>query len=97
MSRVLAAAAAALAASTLLVVGLNKDVSNATGEQEEVDIAVDPNTTSHIVGGSNDVTTVSLRVTSIFRPEDSTWKLVHRHADPIPITTPQPSESVIQN
>jgi ketosteroid isomerase-like protein len=47
------------------------------------------------VGGSNGVTTISLRVTSIFRPEDSTWKLVHRHADPI--TTPQPSESVIQN
>jgi ketosteroid isomerase-like protein len=46
------------------------------------------------VGGSKDSTPVTLRVTSIFRPEDGTWKIVHRHADPI--TTPQPAESVIQ-
>jgi ketosteroid isomerase-like protein len=37
---------------------------------------------------------VSLRVTSILRAEDGTWKIVHRHADPI--STPQPAESVIQ-
>jgi hypothetical protein len=35
-----------------------------------------------------------LRVTSIFGPEEGTWKVVHRRADPI--TTPQPAESVIQ-
>jgi ketosteroid isomerase-like protein len=46
------------------------------------------------VGGSDDLALISLRVTSVFRPEDDTWKLVHRHADPI--TTPQPPESVIQ-
>jgi ketosteroid isomerase-like protein len=46
------------------------------------------------VGGSEDITPVTLRVTSILRPEDGTWKIVHRHADPI--TTPQPAESVIQ-
>jgi ketosteroid isomerase-like protein len=46
------------------------------------------------VGGSDDLATIGLRVTSIFRPEDGTWKLVHRHADPI--TTPQPAESVLQ-
>ena len=46
------------------------------------------------VGGNDDLAAISLRVTSIFRPEDGTWKLVHRHADPI--TTPQPPESVIQ-
>jgi ketosteroid isomerase-like protein len=46
------------------------------------------------VGGSEDITPVTLRVTSIFRPEDGTWKILHRHADPI--TTPQPAESVIQ-
>jgi ketosteroid isomerase-like protein len=46
------------------------------------------------VGGREEMTPVALRVTSIFRPEDGTWKIVHRHADPI--TTPQPAESVIQ-
>jgi ketosteroid isomerase-like protein len=46
------------------------------------------------VGGSDDLAPISLRVTSVFRPEDGTWKLVHRHADPI--TTPRPPESVVQ-
>jgi ketosteroid isomerase-like protein len=46
------------------------------------------------VGAREEATQVTLRVTSIFRPEEGTWKLVHRHADPI--TTPQPAESVIQ-
>ncbi len=46
------------------------------------------------IGGSEDITPFALRVTMIFRPEDGTWKIVHRHADPI--TTPQPAESVIQ-
>jgi ketosteroid isomerase-like protein len=45
------------------------------------------------VGANNDFATVALRVTSMYRPEDGSWKLVHRHADPI--TTPQASESVI--
>src|ERR671910_231593 len=43
------------------------------------------------VGGGEDITPVPLRVTSIFRPEDGPWKIVHRHADPI--TTPQSAES----
>ena len=46
------------------------------------------------VGGRQDVAVSTLRVTMIFRPEDGTWKVVHRHADPI--TTAQPIESVIQ-
>jgi ketosteroid isomerase-like protein len=46
------------------------------------------------VGGRDDLTTFTLRVTMIFRPEDGTWRVVHRHADPI--TTPQPPEVVIQ-
>jgi len=40
------------------------------------------------VGGREDVASFGLRVTSVFRPENGTWKLVHRHADPI--TTPDP-------
>ncbi len=35
-----------------------------------------------------------LRVTSVFRPEDGAWKIVHRHADPI--TAPRAASSVIQ-
>jgi ketosteroid isomerase-like protein len=46
------------------------------------------------VGGGEDLSPIALRVTSIFRPEEGTWKVVHRHADPI--TTAQPAESVIQ-
>ena len=46
------------------------------------------------VGGSEDITPVALRVTSIFRREDGAWKLLHRHADPI--TTARPAESVVQ-
>jgi ketosteroid isomerase-like protein len=46
------------------------------------------------VEGRDDVTPIALRVTTIFRPEDGAWKVVHRHADPI--TTAQPAESVIQ-
>ncbi len=46
------------------------------------------------VGGREDITPFTLRATMIFRPEDGTWKIVHRHADPI--TTAQPAESVIQ-
>jgi len=46
------------------------------------------------VGGREDISPMALRVTSILRSEDGTWKVVHRHADPI--TTPQPAESIIQ-
>jgi ketosteroid isomerase-like protein len=46
------------------------------------------------VGGREDVASLALRVTTIFRPEDGTWKVVHRHADPI--TTAQPVESILQ-
>ena len=45
------------------------------------------------LGGREDVAPVALRTTSILRPEDGTWKVVHRHADPI--TTAQPAESLL--
>ncbi len=46
------------------------------------------------VGGSEEIAPVALRTTSILRPEDGTWKIVHRHADPI--TSARPAESVVQ-
>ncbi len=46
------------------------------------------------IGGSEDTVPVALRVTSIFRPEDGVWKIVHRHADPI--TSARPADSVVQ-
>jgi ketosteroid isomerase-like protein len=46
------------------------------------------------LGGMEDLAPSVLRVTMVFRPEEGTWKVVHRHADAI--TAPQPAESVIQ-
>jgi ketosteroid isomerase-like protein len=45
------------------------------------------------VGGGRELLPLALRVTSLFRLESGTWKLVHRHADPI--TAPRPAASVI--
>lgn len=44
------------------------------------------------IGGGSDLVPVALRVTSILRPEEGTWKLMHRHADAI--TTARQAESV---
>ena len=46
------------------------------------------------VNGREDIAPFALRVTMVFRPEGGTWKVVHRHADPI--TSPQPAEWVFQ-
>ena len=46
------------------------------------------------LGAREDITPFALRVTTVFRLEEGTWKVVHRHEDPI--TTAQPAESVIQ-
>ena len=45
-------------------------------------------------GGREDIASVTLRVTMIYRPEEGTWKVVHRHADPI--TSARPVESLLQ-
>ena len=37
---------------------------------------------------------VTLRVTTVFRPEDGDWRVVHRHADPI--SAVRPPESVVE-
>ena len=41
------------------------------------------------VAGRTETTEFVLRVTSTFRLEDDTWKLVHRHADPISTAHPE--------
>ena len=46
------------------------------------------------VGERKDIAPFDLRVTMILRPEEGTWKVVHRHADSI--TTAQPIESILQ-
>jgi ketosteroid isomerase-like protein len=46
------------------------------------------------VGGKDEIVAGALRVTSVLRPEEGGWRIVHRHADPI--TTTRPAESVIQ-
>jgi ketosteroid isomerase-like protein len=46
------------------------------------------------IGGSDQMTAVDLRVTSVLRPEEGTWKVLLRHADPI--TTQRPPTSVVR-
>jgi ketosteroid isomerase-like protein len=46
------------------------------------------------VAGADDITPVALRVTSIFGREDGSWRLLHRHADPI--TSARSGDSVVQ-
>ena len=46
------------------------------------------------VGGQPDVASVTLRVTTVVRPEEGGWRIVHRHADPI--TAPRGADSVVQ-
>lgn len=46
------------------------------------------------IDGRDEVTANPLRVTTIFLPEQGTWKIIHRHADPI--TSVRPWDSIIQ-
>ena len=45
-------------------------------------------------GASDDFTSYALRATVIFRPEDGTWRVVHRHADPLSSFQPTASYEV---
>jgi ketosteroid isomerase-like protein len=44
--------------------------------------------------GMDEARPVTLRCTTVFRPEGGTWKIVHRHADPI--SSARPAESVLE-
>lgn len=45
------------------------------------------------LGGAEELTPLSLRVTSLYRLEGDAWRLVHRHADPI--TTARGTDSLV--
>ena len=47
------------------------------------------------VGGSDELTPIAIRATTVFRLEDGTWKVTHRHGDPI--TPMRPAESVLRS
>jgi hypothetical protein len=46
------------------------------------------------IGGSDEIGSVSLRMTTIFRREDDAWRITHRHADPT--STPRTFESILE-
>jgi ketosteroid isomerase-like protein len=46
------------------------------------------------IAGPNELSSVALRTTSVFRPEEDGWKIMHRQADTV--TAARPPESVIQ-
>ncbi len=46
------------------------------------------------VGGRSDLDTIALRATTIFRPEEGVWKIIHRHADTT--VSNRPAEFLIQ-
>ena len=48
-----------------------------------------------LVRGREEMSSVALRVTTVVRREDTDWKVVHRHADPI--TSPRPVTSVLED
>ena len=47
------------------------------------------------VGSSNELTAIAIRATTVFRREDGTWKVTHRHGDTI--TSMRPAESLLQS
>jgi hypothetical protein len=47
------------------------------------------------VGGSDELTPIAIRATTVFRREDGNWKVTHRHGDSI--TSMRQAESVLQS
>lgn len=47
------------------------------------------------LGGRVEMVEFTLRVTTILRPEGASWKIIHRHADPI--TSARSAASVVQD
>ena len=47
------------------------------------------------VGASEELSPIAIRATTVFRRENGTWKVTHRHGDPI--TSMRPAESVLES
>ena len=47
------------------------------------------------VGESDELSSIAIRATTVFRREDRTWKVTHRHGDPI--TSMRATGPVLQN
>jgi ketosteroid isomerase-like protein len=47
------------------------------------------------VGESDELTAIAIRTTTVFRREDGTWRVTHRHGDPI--TSMRPADSVVES
>lgn len=47
------------------------------------------------VGASEELSPIAIRATTVFRRENGTWKVTHRHGDPI--TSMRPAELVLQS
>jgi ketosteroid isomerase-like protein len=46
------------------------------------------------VGDSDELTQIAIRATTVFRREGGSWKVTHRHGDPI---TSMPAETLLQS
>jgi ketosteroid isomerase-like protein len=70
-----------------------ENVSPVVGEDSPTSLRLRPIARACV--GPTNPSPVSVRVTTVFRREDATWKVVHRHADPI--TMQRPAESVLDS
>ena len=62
---------------------------------EDLELFQHNTTVGMSVGASEELTPIAIRATTVFRRENGTWKVTHRHGDPI--TSMRPAESVLQS
>jgi ketosteroid isomerase-like protein len=65
----------------------------ATGESGDIAYSISIERSAVHIIGQEKVAPMALRVTHIFRREEGTWRLIHRHADPI-MTKTAPSATL---
>jgi ketosteroid isomerase-like protein len=80
----------------MLLAKLSSRWSHAPGERQnhpDLGYVVQLQKCDVLLAGSEEMVRSTLRVTMVFRREDGTWRVPHRHADPI--TTPQPINTIV--